>query len=51
MGQDVSFLDLEVVESLSAQPSTDCPVLMRLGWGCTDLGIRSEGQCRGTQRP
>lgn len=43
MGRDVSFLDLEVVESLSAQPSTDSPVLMHLGWGCADLGSEVKG--------
>lgn len=33
VGQDVSFLDLEVVESLSAQPSADSSVLVCLGGG------------------
>lgn len=37
MGQDVSFLYLEVVESLSAQPSADC-VLVHLGGGAQIWG-------------
>lgn len=38
MAQDVSFLYLEVVESLSAQPSADSSVLVHLGGGAQIWG-------------